>query len=135
MARILKNKYPIDSDDRKIIGFSFPLNGDAVFNPTYLTKDQIKANLINFMLTNKGERLFNPNFGADLRNVLFNTIDLQDQNDLKDRIEDQITEEFPEITITTLSFNNQIDSNTINMLMEYEINRFGIEDKLQISIN
>ena len=33
---------------RKAIGFGFPLNGDAVFVPTYQTKDQIQANLINF---------------------------------------------------------------------------------------
>ena len=74
MAQIISNKYPIDSEARKAIGFSLPINGNAVFNPTYQTKDQIKANLINYLLTNRGERVFNPNFGADLRSLLFNNI-------------------------------------------------------------
>ena len=62
MARILQNRYPIDSNDRKAVGFGFPLNGPAVFVPTFTTRDQTKANLINYLLTNKGERVFNQNF-------------------------------------------------------------------------
>ena len=74
MARIIQNKYPIDLNARKAVGFGFPLNGDAVFVPTYQTKDQIRANLVNYLLTNRGERVFNPNFGADLRALLFENI-------------------------------------------------------------
>ena len=71
MAQIIANKYPIDLEARKAVGFGFPLNGDAVFVPTYTTSDQIKANLVNWLLTNKGERIMNPNFGADLKSLLF----------------------------------------------------------------
>ena len=82
MARILQNRYPIDSNDRKAVGFGFPLNGPAVFVPTFTTRDQTKANLINYLLTNKGERVFNPNFGADLRNLLFENVIEQTTEDL-----------------------------------------------------
>ena len=71
MARVIQSKWPIDLQKSRAIGFGFPLNGDAVFVPTYYTRDQIKANMVNYLLTNKGERVFNPNFGADLRNLLF----------------------------------------------------------------
>ncbi len=74
MAQIIANKNPIDSQLRRAVGFGFPINGPAVFVPTYQTRDQIKSNLINFLLTNKGERVFNPNFGADLRNLLFEDV-------------------------------------------------------------
>jgi len=74
MAQIIQNKYPIDQEDRKAVGFGFPLNGDAVFVPTYQTRDQIRANLINYLLTNLGERVFRPSFGANLRNLLFENI-------------------------------------------------------------
>jgi hypothetical protein len=67
MATLINQKYPLDLEARKAIGYGFPLNGNAVFKPTYQTRDQIKANLINYLLTNKKERVFNPNFGADLR--------------------------------------------------------------------
>ena len=39
MAKIIPNRFPIDSEARKAIGFGFPLNGGAVFVPTYQTKD------------------------------------------------------------------------------------------------
>ena len=74
MARIIQSKFPIDLTPSVAVGYGFPLNGEAVFIPTYTTREQIKANLINYLLTNKGERIFNPNFGADLRNLLFEGI-------------------------------------------------------------
>ena len=46
MARILENRFPIDSVERKALAFGFPLNGPAVFVPTYTTREQTKANLI-----------------------------------------------------------------------------------------
>ena len=41
------------------------------FDPNFQTKDAIKNNLINYFLTNPGERPGNPLFGAGLRNFIF----------------------------------------------------------------
>jgi hypothetical protein len=52
------------------IGVSLPFGvcgTDQLFNQTYSTKDQTKSNLINLLLTNKGERILNPEFGSDLK--------------------------------------------------------------------
>ena len=91
MARIIQNKWPIDLQKSRAIGFGFPLNGDAVFVPTYFTRDQIKANLVNYLLTNKGERVFKPNFGADLRSLLFENMQDISNAELKNTIQDDIT--------------------------------------------
>ena len=56
MAYIISSKFPVDTLPDVAVGVSIPFSGKAVFNQTYLTKDQIKSNLINFFLTNKGER-------------------------------------------------------------------------------
>ena len=90
MARILQNRFPIDSVARKAVGFGFPLNGPAVFVPTYTTREQTKANLINYLLTNKGERVFNPNFGADLRNLLFENILNRTTDELQEIIQNDL---------------------------------------------
>ena len=46
----LEYKYiPIDSVARKAVGFGFPLNGPAVYVPTYTSRAQTKANLINYL--------------------------------------------------------------------------------------
>ena len=74
MARIIQSKFPIDLTPSVAVGYGFPLNGDAVFVPTFTTREQTKANIINYLLTNKGERVFKPMFGGDLRNLLFENI-------------------------------------------------------------
>ena len=132
MARIIQNKYPIDLNARKAVGFGFPLNGDAVFVPTDQTRDQIKANLVNYLLTNKGERIFNPNFGADLRALLFENIVDQTTEDLQERIQADIAVYFPQVTIREIAFDNLPDSNTVNFKLTYEVVNFNIEDTVNI---
>lgn len=134
MARIINNKHPLDLNDRKIVGFDLPINGDAVFRPTYNTKDQIKANLVNFLLTNKGERVFRPNYGADLRSLLFEQITDNKLEDIKSNIEEVIGEEFPMIKINKLEFHPEQDINAINFYLEYSIDVFGFEDEVNILI-
>ena len=132
MAQIIQNKYPIDLEARKAIGFGFPINGDAVFVPTYQTRDQIKANLVNYILTNTGERVFNPNFGANLRALLFENIEDSSLEILRDRIQNSIALYFPQIVIVEIKFNNQPDENTINFTLTYQIINFGVTDTINI---
>lgn len=132
MARIVQGKYPIDLEERKAVGFGFPLNGDAVFVPTYQTRDQIKANLVNYLLTNKGERVFNPNFGADLRALLFEQIDNLTTDVLQDIIQQDISRFFPNVVIKQIEFNNLEDNNTINFTLVYTIALFNSEDSINI---
>ena len=75
MAQVIANKFPLDLNARKAIGVSIPFSAKAVFNSTYTTKDQIKSNLINYFLTNKGERIMQPNFGSNLRAFVFEQLD------------------------------------------------------------
>ena len=132
MARIIQNKYPIDLNARKAVGFGFPLNGDAVFVPTYQTKDQIRANLVNYLLTNKGERVFNPNFGADLRALLFENILDQTTDELQERIQADIANFFPEVIVKEIQFDNVPDTNTVNFTLVYDVVKFGIQDSVNI---
>ena len=132
MARIIQSKNPIDLQPSRAVGFGFPLNGDAVFVPTFFTRDQIKANLVNYLLTNKGERVFKPNFGADLRNLLFENILDSTTDDLKSQIQNDISVFFPSVVVKEIKFNNQQDENTINFNLNYQIVNFGIDDSIDI---
>ena len=132
MAQIIQNKYPIDTEARRAVGFGFPLNGNAVFVPTYQTRDQIKANLVNYLLTNRGERVFNPNFGADLRNLLFENILDTTTEYLRERIQNDISLYFPEVQVRQIIFDNIPDTNTINFTLTYEVVLFGIEESVNI---
>ncbi len=132
MAQIIQRKFTLDTEDRKAVGFDFPINGNAVFNPTYQTKDQIKANLVNYLLTNKGERVFNPNFGSDLRSLLFENIVEGNLEELKGRIQSDIRSFFPTVDVKQVKFNNQPDNNTVNFILVYEIKNFGVTDSIDI---
>ena len=77
---------PLDLQPRKAIGVSLPFSGKAVFNTTYVTKDAIKNNLINYFLTGQGERYLNPSFGTVLRNLMFENIN----QDMVDRVKSTV---------------------------------------------
>ena len=132
MARIIQSKFPIDLTPSVAVGFGFPLNGDAVFVPTYNTRDQIKANMVNYLLTNKGERIFKPRFGADLRNLLFDNILDITTEDLQSTIQNELSVYFPNVEVKEIQFNNQPDNNTVNFTLTYQIVNFGIEDSINI---
>ena len=134
MAQIIQKKFPIDLEPRKAIGFGFPLNGDAVFKPTFQTRDQIKANLVNYLLTNKGERVFRPDFGGDLRSLLFENIVNTSLDELQTQISDDISSEFPLVEVRSLDFTTEEDNNTINFELTYDVRNFGITDSLTILI-
>ena len=69
MAIRINNKPVIDTKPDYAVGIDLPLNADNVFYSNYTTAEAIKYNLINFLLTNKGERVFNPTFGANLQSM------------------------------------------------------------------
>ena len=134
MARIIDNKFPIDLTPSVAVGYGFPLDGPAVFVPTFTTREQTKSNLLNYLLTNKGERVFNPLFGGDLRSLLFEGIIDSTQNELLLMIQDQIGQFFPTVQIEEIKFNNDEDRNTINFILTYQIVNFGVTDTLNIEL-
>ena len=83
MAFRIQNKYPIDTKARVAVGVSIPFNAPGVFNLTYQTQDQIKSNLINYFMTNRGERYMNPTFGGNLRATIFEQISQNNIENLK----------------------------------------------------
>jgi len=134
MARIIASKNPIDLQPSRAVGFGFPLDGDAVFIPTFTTREQLKANLVNYLLTNRGERLFRPDFGGDLRNLLFEAVLDSTTDALQIRIQNDINLFFPEIVVKQIEFINEPDNNQITFNLTYQIENFGIEDEINIEL-
>ena len=134
MARLIQSKNPIDLQPSRAVGFGFPLDGDAVFIPTYTTRAQTKANMLNYLLTNRGERVFRPNFGSNLRSLLFENIVDAELQDLQSIIQEDIGRFFPNVTVKEIEFNNHRESNEINFSLIYEIINLGVEDNLEIVI-
>ena len=134
MARIVDNVFPTQESGSAALGFSFPLSGNAVFNPTFTAKEVIRTNLLNWLLTNKGERIMRPTFGANLRDFIGEGINDGTDTAIEERIRNNISIEFPQIQVKSVNFNNQADSNTINLFVNYLIRNIGAEDQINIAI-
>jgi len=134
MAFNQRKIYPIDTKPSIGVGVAIPFNGSAVFKTTYLTKDAIKSNLINFFLTDKKERYLNNNFGANLKAFIFEQITTGNLSFLKDDIQTKISQFFSNINVNNLEV-NQVDGveNTINVVLSYSIPNTNITDKIEIN--
>ena len=111
----------LDLNPNQGIGVALPFNPDNIFTINYTTKDQIKSNLLNFMLTNKGERFFNPNYGANIRALLFeqNT----DLGQIKNSLMSSIGNNFPTITVNALDFYPEVDNSSLKIVLNYTVNK------------
>ena len=128
MAFIISSKFPVDTIPDVAVGVSIPFTGKAVFNQTYITKDQIKSNLINFFLTNRGERYLNPGFGGNLRAVLFESITNNNIDNLETQLKDQISNLFPSVKVENLSVNSLPEQNLININLSYRVLNLDLDD-------
>ena len=123
--------YPIDFDKSAAVGVDIPLNAPAVFRPNYTTKDAIKNNLINYFLTNPGERYLNP-IGGGLRAFVFEQITTNNLDFLEERISSDLSTFFPNVVVGNLEILRQEDFNTITVKLTYNVINTNINDTLEI---
>jgi phage baseplate assembly protein W len=124
---------PLDLNKNVAIGVAFPFNADGVFNQTFTQKEQVKSNLINVLLTEKGERVNLPNFGVGLKNLLFETN--IDTNVLEDRINTQIQQYIPEITLISAIVTFSPDEHILYIKITYKYNPSNELDAIQLNFN
>lgn len=134
MAYIISSKFPVDTLPDVAVGVSIPFTGKAVFNQTYITKDQIKSNLVNFFLTNKGERYLNPNFGGNLRRFLFEAINKNNLDNLKTEISSQLKAIIPSISVNSVDVISYPNDNIVNITVGYQVLNQS-PDEIQINFN
>jgi phage baseplate assembly protein W len=109
-----------DSKPNTGIGVALPFNASSVFTTTYTTKEQVKSNLLNFLLTNRGERPFNPAFGADIRAFLFDPmVSIEEKREL---LNDRIRSRFYYIAVDSVNIDTYRDNNTILITISYHFN-------------
>ena len=111
-------------DGRRFLGLNQPIVNSqfGYFNPTITTKDRVQSNLKHLLLTNKGERIMQPNFGCDIYRTLFENIDNIELpfETLKDRISDQIKLWMPYILLRYVGITvSDEDSNTVTVSVDY----------------
>lgn len=133
MAFNLRRINPLDLQPRKAVGVALPFQGRAVFNSTFTTKDATKSNLINFFLTGKNERVFNVDFGAGLRNLLFEQITDTSIEKVSEQVKTGLSKYFPTVVVDQMLLTPVPGSNTVNFSLKYSIRDTNIEDLITIN--
>lgn len=134
MAYGLRQIPIVDLKPSTAVGVAIPFSAPNVFTSVYTTAEQTKYNMINFMLTDRRERPFNPNFGAGLRSRLFEQITQDDLDSLKQTISNQIESYFSNVLVNSLNIVGSPDDNSITITMTYSLKNIRTSDSLVLKI-
>ena len=122
------------------IGFGRKSNSNGIFAVNYTTLTQAKDNLINLILTKKGEREMQPDFGCDIHNLIFEQI-VEDSiaADIENSILDAVNIWLPYINVDNIIFDyddNDIDTNSIKLELQLSLkSNPSLTETLNVSIN
>jgi phage baseplate assembly protein W len=136
------NVVDLKENDYKVlgIGINTASNRGGSFAVNYTTIQQARFNLINLILTKKGERVGQPDFGCDVWKVLFEPII---SGNIESKIENTIIEAveywLPYISIDEIlvDINDQdIDRHTVNLEIRFSLtSNSNITDTVTLTVN
>ena len=106
------------------IGITLPIHRGKTgyFAQSFDILTQVKSNLINLLLTKKGERPMQPRFGSNLQELIFEQMD----NDYKARVESAIRRDvatwMPFLTVRQIEIANDDARNRTLVEVEFNLN-------------
>jgi len=124
------NVTDLKENDYKVLGIGInkSSNQGGIFAVNYTTLTQAKDNIINLLMTRKGERVSQPEFGCDIWKVLFEPIvDGDIDNKVETSIVSAVSNWLPYLTVNEIiiDYNDQNKDN----------NRIGIEISFALTSN
>ena len=123
-------QFPNDLRPSIGIGVNLPFSNGNGFTPNYTTAESIRYNLVNYFLTNPGERPGNPSFGGGLRKFIFSQINEGSLDFLREDVETKIATQFPNILVNKLEVLSNPDNNEVTVQIYYSIENTNIEDEV-----
>ena len=108
-----------DLDPDTFIGLQLPLgvHQDGVFKQTQTLLEQTKSSIRNLLLTRRGERLGNPNFGSS---------DIESK--IEESIRGSIREFLPFVTVNEITFSTSENTIRPRIIFSINTNELSIEE-------
>ena len=109
---------------QRFINIDFPFKDSPegfYFNLNATDADAIRADLLHLLLTNKGERLYLPDFGSDLKKYIFEPNDDVTHEQIKDNLNATIKRYMPNLTIDSIKFRNDSIEELIIVELTYTV--------------
>lgn len=131
--------YPPDIYPDKAVGILLPFNGNAQllniqkgykqekvknvkpFSLSYTTEEQATSNLVNLLLTRRGERLMQPDFGSPIPEFVFELNSVRNREDLRFGVEQAIGYWLPYITLINVYVLSENDINITDSGSEHNV--------------
>jgi phage baseplate assembly protein W len=121
------------------IGLSLPLQMTAnTFNQTYDNLVQLKSNVRNLLLTKKGERVGQPNFGTNLHRLLFEPNDDSLEDKIFQAVDSAVRLWLPQLTINEINIeatDEMKDLNEVSVSITFTANYNSQSFKVDFNIN
>ena len=121
------------------IGLSLPLQMSTnTFNQTYDNLVQLKSNVRNLLLTKKGERVGQPNFGTNLHRLLFEPNDDSLEDKIFQAVDSAVRLWLPQLTINEINIeatNEMKDSHEVSVSITFTANYNSQSFKVDFNIN
>ena len=122
-----KDRFVEDQDKRVSVGIEFPLGrvggGDGYFKSTKTTVESIKNNIRLLFQTHRGERVFQPNLGMDLRSLIFEPLTEDITIQIENNIVDVFSRWLPFVDLRNINVNRRDDLNQVNINIDFNIRR------------
>lgn len=98
--------------------------------------DAIKSDLMHLLLTSKGQRLYMPDFGTNLRKFLFNKMDGITISEITDEINQTISKYIPNLKINKILVEEGDNQYTAKVNIDYTVtnNVFAYNNNLTIQL-
>ena len=109
-----------------------PLKVNSVDGPYILTKkynENVKQNVKMIILTEKGEKISNYDFGCGLKAFLFEMIDDELADEIDEEIRSQLIAYAPYIVVKNIEVSSNLDMHSLSVLLEYSIPQTNATEK------
>ena len=101
------------------MSFKFnPLSGDLI---TLKNENAIARAVRNIVSTTPGEKLFDPDFGSSVSEILFENVDDITAVSIRDEIRSSLTNYEPRVELIDLEVEPNFDENQFDVLIKYRI--------------
>lgn len=110
-------------------------NAAGVFVSSYSTREQVTSNIINLLLTQKGERVMQPNFGTNIKSILFEQTTDDLPGDLSASVEEDIATWLPYVTIIDSNIRVSADRHTISLYFVFQVETIGANVRINLLVN
>ncbi len=121
--------------EKQGIGFKLPFTLEEN-NISTTTVVSVKTNLTNLLLTEKGQRLFQPNLGVDIRGRLFEPIVPESFASLQDDILQQVAIWLPFLEVIDVIINPEPENNLVRVKINYRFkNNAELLDSVEVDLS